>query len=100
MHVKKFEAKTMKEALEMVKVELGPEAIILNAKDNSKKHGLVGEGSVEITAAISELELRKKQLVESKYPEKKREIFAINNIVMTTKYRILVAIIIIERERE
>ena len=33
MQVKKFEARSMKEALEMVKTSLGPEAIILNAKD-------------------------------------------------------------------
>jgi flagellar biosynthesis protein FlhF len=73
MHVKKFEAKSMKEALEMVKSELGPEAIILNAKDNSKKYGLVGEGSVEITAAIADSDLRKKQFTEMRLPEHKKE---------------------------
>ena len=52
MVVKKFEARSMKEALEMVKAEMGPEAIIMGARDNSKRFGLVGEGSVEITAAI------------------------------------------------
>ena len=36
MQVKKFEAKTMKEALELVKKELGPEAVILSARDNKK----------------------------------------------------------------
>ena len=54
MQVKKFEARTMKEALEMVKTQLGPDAIILSARDNNKSYGLVGEGSVEITAAVSE----------------------------------------------
>lgn len=72
MQVKKFEARTMKEALEMVKKQLGPEAIILSARDNNKSFGLVGEGSVEITAAISEETLRKKQLAESKLREQDR----------------------------
>lgn len=66
MQVRKFEARTMKEALEMVKAQLGPDAIILSARDNAKTHGLIGQGSVEITAAISETTLRKKQYAESK----------------------------------
>jgi flagellar biosynthesis protein FlhF len=66
MQVKKFEARTMKEALEMVKTQLGPDAIILSARDNNKSYGLVGEGSVEITAAVSEETLQKKKFAESK----------------------------------
>lgn len=73
MQVKKFEARTMKEALEMVKAQLGPDAIILSARDNNKSFGLVGQGSVEITAAVSEETLRKKQFVESRLPERERE---------------------------
>src|SRR5690606_21435122 len=69
MQVKKFEAPTMKEALEMVKNHLGPGAIILNAKDNSRGFGLMGRNSIEITAAISETELRKKQWAESRLKE-------------------------------
>lgn len=72
MQVKKFEARTMKEALEMVKSQLGPDAIILSAKDNAKSFGLVGQGSVEITAAVSEQTLRKKQFVESRLREEDR----------------------------
>ena len=34
MQVRKFEARSMKEALEMVKFHMGPEAIILSAKEN------------------------------------------------------------------
>lgn len=75
MQVKKFEAKTMKEALELVKKELGPEAVILSARDNKKGFGLAGEGSVEITAAVSELTLRKKQFTESKFSEKDKTRF-------------------------
>lgn len=75
MQVKKFEARTMKEALEMVKKHLGPEAIILGARDNRKSFGLVGEGSVEITAAISEEVLQKKRYTESKMRPQDRERF-------------------------
>src|ERR1700730_15611064 len=75
MQVKKFEAKSMKEALQLVKQELGPEAIILSAKDNKKSFGLAGRGSVEITAAISEKSLQKKQYTESRLPENAREKF-------------------------
>jgi flagellar biosynthesis protein FlhF len=74
MQVKKFEAKTMKDALQLVKQELGPEAIILSAKDN-KKYGLAGGGSVEITAAISERSLQKRKIAENHIAEKDREKF-------------------------
>ncbi len=75
MQVKKFEARTMKEALEMVKTQLGPDAIILSARDNNKSFGLVGEGSVEITAAVSEETLHKKRFVESRINEKDKQRF-------------------------
>lgn len=75
MQVKKFEARTMKEALEMVKTQLGPDAIILSARDNNKSYGLVGEGSVEITAAVSEETLQKKKFAESRLREQDRERF-------------------------
>lgn len=75
MQVKKFEARTMKEALEMVKSQLGPDAIILSARDNNKSYGLVGEGSVEITAAVSEETLQRKKFTESRLREQDREKF-------------------------
>ncbi|AHI06933.1 flagellar biosynthesis protein [Bdellovibrio bacteriovorus W] len=75
MQVKKFEARTMKEALEMVKSQLGPDAIILSARDNHRSYGLVGEGSVEITAAVSEETLQKKKFAESKLRDEDREVF-------------------------
>lgn len=75
MQVKKFEARTMKEALEMVKSQMGPDAIILSARDNNKSFGLVGEGSVEITAAVSEETLQKKRFAESRLREQDREKF-------------------------
>src|SRR5580693_8259482 len=75
MQVKKFEAKTMKEALQLVKQELGPEAIILSAKDNKRSFGLAGKGSVEITAAISEKSLQKKKYAENNLPDEAKAKF-------------------------
>jgi flagellar biosynthesis protein FlhF len=68
MNVKKFEARTMKEALDMVKTQLGPDAVILSAKEISKGFGLGGVKSIEITAAYSENVLKHKQFVQSKMP--------------------------------
>lgn len=73
MQVRKFEARTMKEALQMVKTELGHEAIILSAREVTKGFGLVGESSVEITAAISQDTLKKKQFVESKIKAEEKQ---------------------------
>lgn len=73
MQVKKFEARSMKEALEMVKTQLGPDAIILSARDNQKRFGLVGQGSFEITAAVSEETLSKKKFAESRLRDEDRE---------------------------
>ncbi len=72
MQVKKFEAKSMREALQMVKSELGPEAIILSAKDI--KRGLAGGAGVELTAAISETKFKERQyaLQKLKEADKKR----------------------------
>lgn len=75
MQVKKFEARSMKEALEMIKTQLGPDAIILSAKEITKGFGLGGEKSIEVTAAYSETTLRKKQFVESKLPVNQKEKF-------------------------
>lgn len=75
MQVKKFEARSMKEALEMIKSQLGPDAIILSAKEITKGFGLGGEKSIEITAAFSESILHKKKFVESKLPTQQKEQF-------------------------
>ena len=65
----------MKEALEMVKRQLGPDAIILSARDHRKSFGLVGDGSVEITAAVAEETLHKKKFAESRMKPEVREKF-------------------------
>ena len=75
MQVKKFEARSMKEALEMIKSQLGPDAIILSAKEITKGFGLGGEKSIEVTAAFSEAILHKKKFVESKLPAQQKEQF-------------------------
>jgi len=55
MHIKKFEAGTMEEAIGMVKSELGPDAVIMSTKTSRKgiaSFGLFGAPSVEVTAAL------------------------------------------------
>ncbi|MEO0337425.1 MAG: hypothetical protein AAF202_13605, partial [Pseudomonadota bacterium] len=76
MQVKKFEAKSMKEALEMVKMSLGPEAIILSAKDFRGGFGLKGESSVQVTAAVTEEMIQKKKIAEQRLNEINRERYA------------------------
>ena len=61
MQVKKFEAPTIKEALDTIKKELGPEAIILQTKKNKRGFGLMSKASVEVTAAVSERAMAKKK---------------------------------------
>ncbi len=75
MQVRKFEAKSMKDALEMVKSQLGPEAIILSARDNKKAFGLLGESSVEVTAAVSNSTLQNRLVAQSKISESKKKEF-------------------------
>jgi flagellar biosynthesis protein FlhF len=74
MQVKKFEAATMQEALENVKRELGPEAVILQTRNQKKGLGLLSKGAfVEVTAAVSERSMTKKTRVESRLPASSRE---------------------------
>ena len=54
MQIKHFQAATMAEALERVKRELGPEAVILSACSRKNGKGLFGpfkKAGVEVTAA-------------------------------------------------
>lgn len=64
MQIKKFEAPSIQEALDAIKRELGPEAIILQTKRNRKGFGLMGGASVEVTAAISDRSATKKAYAE------------------------------------
>jgi flagellar biosynthesis protein FlhF len=54
MQIKRFEARTMTEALKLVKDELGPEAVILSACSRRSASGVLGcfkKTGVEVTAA-------------------------------------------------
>ncbi len=73
MQVKKFEAPTIQEAIDTVKRELGPDAIILQTRQNKKAFGLLSKPSFEITAAISEKSLYKKEYYEKRLPQKSVE---------------------------
>ncbi|MGE3540113.1 MAG: flagellar biosynthesis protein FlhF [Candidatus Tectimicrobiota bacterium] len=55
MHVKRFEAADMPEALRLVKHELGPNAVILSTRQIKKgggAFGIFGRSFVEVTAAV------------------------------------------------
>jgi flagellar biosynthesis protein FlhF len=69
MQVKKFEAPTLQEALDTIKRELGPEAIILQTKQNRRGFGLMSKGSVEVTAAVSERAVDKKKDALKRMPD-------------------------------
>jgi flagellar biosynthesis protein FlhF len=69
MQVKKYEAPTLQEALDTIKRELGPEAIILQTKQNRRGFGLMSKGSVEVTAAVSERAIDKKKTIEKRLPD-------------------------------
>lgn len=73
MQVKKFEAPTMQEALKVIKRELGPEAIILSTKHIKSGFGLMSKASVEVTAAIAEKDLKKKNAAEKNLPQNVKE---------------------------
>lgn len=73
MQVKKFEAPTLQEALDTIKRELGPEAIILQTKQNRRGFGLMSKGSVEVTAAVSERAIEKKSTAEKRIPDSYKE---------------------------
>src|SRR5690606_20817986 len=74
MQIKKFEALSIQEALEAIKRELGPEAIILQTKRNRKGFGLMGGTSVEVTAAISDRSLTKRAFAERRISEDEKEV--------------------------
>jgi flagellar biosynthesis GTPase FlhF len=64
MFVKKFEGESLDEALQAVKRELGPDAIILKTVTNKGLKGAFKKSRIEITAAISEQSYEKKSRVD------------------------------------
>lgn len=75
MFVKKFEADTLEEALKAVKVELGPDAIILKTVTNNGLKGAFKKKRIEITAAISEKSYEKKAKVDKVLNNDQKEAF-------------------------
>lgn len=80
MKIKKFEAPSMKEALEKIKEEMGPDAFILSTKQISKK-GPLGFGDrkfLQITAAVEVDEEKPKAEVGSgidiRQPEERNDL--------------------------
>jgi len=75
MFVKKFEADTLEEALQAVKYELGPDAIILKTITNNGLKGAFKKKRIEITAAISERNFEKKAKVDKVLNNDQKEAF-------------------------
>lgn len=75
MFVRKFEGETLDEALQSVKRELGPDAIILKTITNKGFKGAFKKNRIEITAAISEQNYEKKARVDHVLSDEQRENF-------------------------
>ena len=75
MFVKKFEADTIDEALKAVKLELGPDAIILKTITNKGLKGAFKKKKIEITAAISEKSFTKKASVDRVLSDEQKQDF-------------------------
>lgn len=67
MKIKKFQGKSFKEVLEIVKKELGPDAVILSS--SSKKEPLSNRSYIEVTAAIDDGLDSAQDLGSRVYPE-------------------------------
>ena len=87
MYVKKFDGETLDEALQAVKRELGPDAIILKTVSNKGLKGAFKKSRIEITAAISEESYGKKSRVDHVLSDEQKENFyqapasRINNMI-------------------
>ncbi len=75
MYVRKFEADTLEEALKNIKMELGPDAIILKTVTNKGIKGAFKKKKYEITAAISEKNIGKKMQVDRVLNDEQKEQF-------------------------
>lgn len=75
MHVRKFEAETLEQALKDIKRELGPDAIILKTVSNAGLKGAFKKNRIEITAAISEKSYTKKARVDTVLNDQQKDTF-------------------------
>ncbi|TDJ08896.1 MAG: hypothetical protein E2O68_01255 [Deltaproteobacteria bacterium] len=73
MHVRKFYADTLDEALKEIKRELGPDAIILKTKTNKGLIGQIKKKKIEITAAISEKNYGRKRVIDTILDSEQRD---------------------------
>ena len=79
MYVRKFEADSLDEALKNIKLELGPDAIILKTITNKGLKGAFKKKKIEITAAISEKNYSKKAKVDHVLDDGQKNKFYSNN---------------------
>jgi flagellar biosynthesis GTPase FlhF len=79
MYVRKFEADSLEEALKNIKLELGPDAIILKTITNKGLKGAFKKKKIEITAAISEKNYTKKARVDQTLDSGQKENFYSSN---------------------
>ncbi|WP_372652476.1 hypothetical protein [Halobacteriovorax sp.] len=79
MYVRKFEADSLDEALKNIKLELGPDAIILKTITNKGLKGAFKKKRIEITAAISEKNYSKKAKVDHILDDSQKGQFYSNN---------------------
>ena len=75
MYVEKFEANSLDQALKKIKAKLGPDAIILKTVTNKGLMGTLKKNKIEITAAISEDNYKKKAEVDLALGDKLKEKF-------------------------
>lgn len=75
MKMKKFVGQTFKEAIDLVKKELGPDAIILSSKSvKAGPFGILNKDAVEVTAAIDDSALVKPSEAQSEKDEILKEV--------------------------
>jgi len=90
MELKKFEAPTLAQALQVVKRELGPEAVIISTKNKRSSLGLMNRTSVEVTCAVSPEAMERKQMAEENMtPDQKVAIAGMSAKKMVEAYDIL-----------
>lgn len=75
MYVRKFEGDTLEDALRLVKMELGPDAIILKTVNNKGLRSTFKKKKFEITAAISENSYIKKAKVDAVLTDQQKQKF-------------------------
>lgn len=75
MKIKKYVADTMPEAMQAIRKELGPEAVILQSKSVSSRRffGLLKKKQIEVIAALDPNPVRKQAKPETKTEEEKQK---------------------------